>query len=254
MPPAISGQGGHDATFAVAKALVHNFALPNHEAWPILLEFNSRCQPPWSQSELQHKISSASNLTRPCKPKGHLLDTEEAWRTQERFPFAPKSESSYWNVRIEPLPGKKSLIEPQIEKAVIEELTGHATVEALEKPSPANPEDIEVSRIAGELRKLNEAGALKQPEDPQFFASVIRAFGATFLPLKAPRNGGLPENRWSADVLTGYSQPRTPEEYKAFLMAAFEPEDVFDFSNPSDVAEFERLYRRPCRKGPRACE
>jgi hypothetical protein len=80
----------------------------------------------------------------------------------------------------------------------------------------------------------------------------VRLF--TFLPLKAPRNGGLPETRWSADVLTGYSQPRTPEEYKAFLMAAFEPEDVFDFSNPSDVAEFERLYRRPCRKGPRACE
>jgi hypothetical protein len=27
-------------------------------------------------------------------------------------------------------------------------------------------------------------------------------------------------------------------------MAAFEPRDIFDFSNPADVAEFNRLYRR----------
>jgi hypothetical protein len=27
-------------------------------------------------------------------------------------------------------------------------------------------------------------------------------------------------------------------------MAAFEPGDTFDFSNPGDVAEFEKLYRR----------
>jgi hypothetical protein len=35
-------------------------------------------------------------------------------------------------------------------------------------------------------------------------------------------------------------------------MAAFDSEDVFDFSNPDDVAEFGNLYRRPCRKGPQA--
>jgi hypothetical protein len=27
-------------------------------------------------------------------------------------------------------------------------------------------------------------------------------------------------------------------------MAAFDPGDVFDFSNPDDVAEFKKLYRR----------
>jgi hypothetical protein len=27
-------------------------------------------------------------------------------------------------------------------------------------------------------------------------------------------------------------------------MAAFEPGDTFDFSNPGDVAEFKKLYRR----------
>jgi hypothetical protein len=41
--------------------------------------------------------------------------------------------------------------------------------------------------IAGELRKLAEAGALKEPGDLSFFASVIRTFEATFLP-EGPRN------------------------------------------------------------------
>jgi hypothetical protein len=50
--------------------------------------------------------------------------------------------------------------------------------------------------------------------------------------------------RWNAKVLTGYSPPRTLEEHAAFLMSAFDPEDVFDFNNADDVAEFEKLYRR----------
>jgi hypothetical protein len=41
-----------------------------------------------------------------------------------------------------------------------------------------------------------------------------------------------------AKVLTGNAQPRTREEHEAFLLAAFDPEDVFDFSNPEDKAEF----------------
>ena len=48
----------------------------------------------------------------------------------------------------------------------------------------------------------------------------------------------------AAGPLTGYPKPRTREEHAAFLMSAFDPEDVFDFSNPDDVAEFNRLYRR----------
>jgi hypothetical protein len=45
-------------------------------------------------------------------------------------------------------------------------------------------------------------------------------------------------------VLTGNAQPRTRDEHKAFLLAAFEPGDTFDFSNPGDVAEYKKLYRR----------
>jgi hypothetical protein len=72
MPAAISGQHGHHATFAVAKKLVHDFGMSEHDAWPVLLDYNSRCQPPWSERELRHKLTSACNLTRAASPRGHL--------------------------------------------------------------------------------------------------------------------------------------------------------------------------------------
>ena len=72
MPPAISGQHGHDATFSVACALVHGFALGESDALNILLEYNGRCSPPWSEKELRHKLKSAASAPHD-KPTGHLL-------------------------------------------------------------------------------------------------------------------------------------------------------------------------------------
>jgi hypothetical protein len=71
-PPGISGDGGHTATFNVAVALVNGFALPDAEAWTLLQQFNGTCSPPWSESELRHKLTSAIN-TPHTKPRGHLL-------------------------------------------------------------------------------------------------------------------------------------------------------------------------------------
>lgn len=72
MPVAIQGQGGSDATFAVAKKLIHDFALPEADAWHILLEYNSRCSPPWSEAELRHKLEDASKCNRSLVPRGEL--------------------------------------------------------------------------------------------------------------------------------------------------------------------------------------
>ena len=54
-------------------ALVHGFALSRAQAWPIMLEFNARCDPPWSEKELAHKLDDAAKLARHSKPRGHLL-------------------------------------------------------------------------------------------------------------------------------------------------------------------------------------
>ncbi len=60
---AISGQGGHRQTFSVACAIARGFDLDVGSVLPLLREWSeSRCEPPWSEAELLHKIESALNV------------------------------------------------------------------------------------------------------------------------------------------------------------------------------------------------
>lgn len=74
--PAVAGQGGHAATFAIACKLVQGFALSPSEALPLLLDWNAVCQPPWSEAELRHKLASADRAAS-AKPRGYLLGESE---------------------------------------------------------------------------------------------------------------------------------------------------------------------------------
>lgn len=74
-PGAISGQGGHNATFAVATALVHGFELSRGSAEDLLAEYNAKCVPPWKPNELAHKVNQAMNVAHD-KPKGWLLSAQ----------------------------------------------------------------------------------------------------------------------------------------------------------------------------------
>jgi hypothetical protein len=71
MPPAISGQGGHNQTFHVAYVLKWGFGLSDNEAWPLLKEYNARCEPTWTDTELRHKLAGVA-YARHEKPFGHL--------------------------------------------------------------------------------------------------------------------------------------------------------------------------------------
>lgn len=72
LPPAISGAGGHAATFAAALALVRGFGLDVDTALRVLeQEHNPRCRPPWSRAELVHKVTSAAQNAR--TEAGYLL-------------------------------------------------------------------------------------------------------------------------------------------------------------------------------------
>jgi hypothetical protein len=66
--PAISGQGGHNQLFKVTVRLVKGFRLSKDEALAILrCDYNPRCQPPWSEAELLHKIDDATKITTPAR-------------------------------------------------------------------------------------------------------------------------------------------------------------------------------------------
>jgi len=78
IPGAVSGQGGHDETFRVASLLVNGYALPMGDARRLMDEFNARCQPPWSERELEHKLETAAaqggHMTAEgMKPRGSML-------------------------------------------------------------------------------------------------------------------------------------------------------------------------------------
>jgi hypothetical protein len=69
--PAVSHQGGHPRTFKMANKLVSGFDLDRETALALLMEWNQRCQPPWSLKELEHKVDDA--LKQKANP-GYLLN------------------------------------------------------------------------------------------------------------------------------------------------------------------------------------
>ena len=99
-PPAVSGEGGHGRTFAVACALVWGFALEPVTALRFLAErYNPRCSPPWNIDELRHKIDGAANALDHRNERGHLLNPGPRLRLSSRpisFPTTQAEEVIKW--------------------------------------------------------------------------------------------------------------------------------------------------------------
>ncbi len=70
LPPAIAGQHGDLHTYRVCCRLVRGFALDDTDALDLLADWNTRCQPPWSEHELMDKIRRARRYGR--EPIGGL--------------------------------------------------------------------------------------------------------------------------------------------------------------------------------------
>jgi hypothetical protein len=75
MPGAISGAGGHDATYKVARVIVHDFGIHPEPGFWILADWNANCDPPWGDADLIHKLWSAyrSRSSRGDRPRGWRL-------------------------------------------------------------------------------------------------------------------------------------------------------------------------------------
>lgn len=73
LPPSVAGQGGHDAAFRVAGALVGGFGLDRARALAVMREWNAtRATPPWSEAELAHKVDSVLAVGSKYPP-GYIL-------------------------------------------------------------------------------------------------------------------------------------------------------------------------------------
>lgn len=70
--PAVSGEGGHNTTFALACWILNGFQLTEEEAYAVMLPWNETCQPPWKEGDLRHKVRDAAKAQHKQTP-GHLL-------------------------------------------------------------------------------------------------------------------------------------------------------------------------------------
>ena len=169
IPPSVSGYGGHNQTFQVALALVYGFCLTEPDAWTILCEYNNRCEPPWSEKELRHKIASAHNPRRHSKPRGYLLGST----------IALKIERSASRILGQVKLPEFFLTAPCAIEANV--LPVPAPQKPVDMPIVPSPQDAEAHRIASELLKLHKCGFISGVDDPDtaFFASVIHTFKVT---------------------------------------------------------------------------
>jgi putative DNA primase/helicase len=86
IPAAIAGHGGHGQTYAAATALVHGFGIEPAVAFALLRhQYNPRCQPPWTDRELMHKVDDAASKPHD-RPFGYLRDAD-------RPPDSPSAEA-----------------------------------------------------------------------------------------------------------------------------------------------------------------
>lgn len=63
MPIAVEGQNGSKECFRAACVLRKGFGLTFDQAMDAIQEWNSRCDPPWSEHELKHKLEDAGKVS-----------------------------------------------------------------------------------------------------------------------------------------------------------------------------------------------
>ena len=100
LEPAVSGSGGHAATFRACRILVNDYNLSLDAAWPILLTFNARCEPPWNEKELRRKLEDAAR-----RPKGNYgTDKSQGRKKPEPAALPPSKRIAKGQAKYNPPP------------------------------------------------------------------------------------------------------------------------------------------------------
>lgn len=100
IPGAVSGDGGHTQTFNAVAHVMYGFDLDADTTYSVIAnDYNPRCDPPWSEKQLRHKIDSCAKQ---CKrERGYLLrdDRIVVTTTQaaaDRAPALPEEHDVDW--------------------------------------------------------------------------------------------------------------------------------------------------------------
>lgn len=133
-PGAVSGNGGHNQTYFVACQLVNGFDLGEAAAYEWLCVYNQKCDPPWTERELMHKVGQALKATNHSKPRGHLIGGNGTFSRADLV--SPKVKAA--------LPPKVSQKKYDAVKEMNEYLNGFSCTDLdLQEASPIRLEDSE---------------------------------------------------------------------------------------------------------------
>jgi hypothetical protein len=95
MPAAVQGQSGSVALLRVARALVWGLELDRTQAISLIGElFNPRCDPPWTEAEIEHKVDDASSETGAPYVRGALKPFPVT--DFDHLPILVQNNGRYW--------------------------------------------------------------------------------------------------------------------------------------------------------------
>lgn len=166
--PAIEGNGGDEHTFIAGALLAHDFALPEEEAWPLLVEWNETCQPPWSLDDLAAKLrGGAKYATRPfgCR---RTIDVVDAARAELRAWQDARTGEAGMRAVLERVRELAGLCEDPTLHAVIANEAKSATGIAISKLGLPPPGSAKARAARASRAERFNAGAagIVDPEDP----------------------------------------------------------------------------------------
>ena len=100
IPGAVSGDGGHTQTFNAVAHVMFGFDLDADSTFSLIAsDYNPRCDPPWSEKELRHKVDSCAER---CKrERGYLLQLDRVavvniQQAADRAPALPDEHDVDW--------------------------------------------------------------------------------------------------------------------------------------------------------------
>lgn len=76
LDPAVMGQQGSNRTFHAARLIWAEFEIDEAEGYPLLEEFNQRCQPPWEEDGKQGLKRKWDEAVKKGGPRGGLLNAD----------------------------------------------------------------------------------------------------------------------------------------------------------------------------------
>jgi len=92
MPTSIENQGGSDKTFNVACE-IFRFGLSDADARNLLDEYSDRCEPPWNEYELDHKLADAKREVEAAGEFGSRLRDDRQAASEDGKNFTQTSRS-----------------------------------------------------------------------------------------------------------------------------------------------------------------